>query len=180
MLGARTSSAGIYNTHRSDFWALTYTIECLNGCEGLLIDWCVCSPLCVLVGDVACLNVVNASAVTTRSDHLLVTLLLYLHAVRKLGDVAQRRNLASISQRLDVKYTAPPYDINRQPPMLLGTHSSSETTIQKQSHTEQATPKVAGPCLSGTSGLYRAKRTQFYIQFGSRCCRKNTHAMQYA
>lgn len=64
--------------------ALTNTIKRLNGCERLLVCWCVCSLLCVLVGDIARLNVLNLRTVgAVGVHHLLVTLILHLRTTPK-------------------------------------------------------------------------------------------------
>ena len=59
---------------------LTYTIEGLNGCERL-VRASIGPPLCVLVGQIACLDILDAfrGGRAIGFDHLLVALILHLH-----------------------------------------------------------------------------------------------------
>ena len=58
---------------------LTYTIKGLNGCERL-IRASIGPPLCILVGKVACLDILDFRAVRAIGfHHLLVALILCLH-----------------------------------------------------------------------------------------------------
>ena len=79
----------VNNCHAYTARVLTYAIECLDRCEGLLADRCVCSPFRILVGDVACFDVLNVRAVDRSGvDHLLVTLFLNLHTEVHVSIVA--------------------------------------------------------------------------------------------
>ena len=59
---------------------LTYTIKSLNGCERL-VGASIGPPLCILVGQIAGLDVLDAfrGARAIGFNHLLVALILHLH-----------------------------------------------------------------------------------------------------